>query len=283
MALGMRTRRTTSRGRNTNVVRFREAYRGQSDPVYFEGVGTRLGLLGRVFGGLIGAGGRDRVRDAYDQLCANWEQGDTDIDIVGFSRGAALALHFANHVRKRGIRAPGSRQVVERDPRIRFVGLWDTVASFGIPINVGFLPFQRINPRLAAQSTCKRGLRSTRARARRAFVKRSGRRGRAWRSEVWFRGVHSDVGGGNGNLGLNSIALRWMLRKAMAAGLPIDPDAVQSANAEANPAAEIRPAQRRPDRESISRGRPTGPGPLPGAAAGRTPQSARPLSDRDAR
>jgi hypothetical protein len=39
--------------------------------------------------------------------------------------------------------------------------------------------------------------------------------------EVWFRGAHSDVGGGNGNGGLNDIALRWMLRKAKAASLPI--------------------------------------------------------------
>ena len=39
--------------------------------------------------------------------------------------------------------------------------------------------------------------------------------------EVWFRGVHSDVGGGNTNRGLNDIALKWMMSKAMAAGLPI--------------------------------------------------------------
>src|SRR5262249_53232954 len=39
--------------------------------------------------------------------------------------------------------------------------------------------------------------------------------------EVWFRGAHSDVGGGNGNTGLSNIALRWMFAKAKAAGLPI--------------------------------------------------------------
>jgi len=32
--------------------------------------------------------------------------------------------------------------------------------------------------------------------------------------EVWFRGVHSDVGGGNGNFGLNWIALNWMYENA---------------------------------------------------------------------
>ena len=32
--------------------------------------------------------------------------------------------------------------------------------------------------------------------------------------EVWFRGYHSDVGGGNKNQGLSSISLVWMLRRA---------------------------------------------------------------------
>ena len=39
--------------------------------------------------------------------------------------------------------------------------------------------------------------------------------------EVWFRGVHSDVGGGNDNHALNDITLRWMLSKAIASGLPM--------------------------------------------------------------
>jgi hypothetical protein len=42
--------------------------------------------------------------------------------------------------------------------------------------------------------------------------------------EVWFRGVHSDVGGGNGNRGLNDITLKWMMSKAIAAELPITGD-----------------------------------------------------------
>jgi hypothetical protein len=39
--------------------------------------------------------------------------------------------------------------------------------------------------------------------------------------EAWFRGVHSDVGGGNGNRGLNWISLHWMLQAARRDGLPI--------------------------------------------------------------
>ena len=41
-------------------------------------------------------------------------------------------------------------------------------------------------------------------------------------TQVWFPGTHSDVGGGNGNLGLSSIALRWMVEKAKQRGITFD-------------------------------------------------------------
>ena len=56
--------------------------------------------------------------------------------------------------------------------------------------------------------------------------------------EVWFRGNHSDVGGGNANLGLNNISLRWMLRKALKTGLPVT-EAQFPADADLNPDAEL--------------------------------------------
>jgi len=46
--------------------------------------------------------------------------------------------------------------------------------------------------------------------------------------EVWFRGVHSDVGGGNGNRGLNWIALNWMYSAARCCGLPMNDAAIAS-------------------------------------------------------
>jgi hypothetical protein len=56
-------------------------------------------------------------------------------------------------------------------------------------------------------------------------------------TEVWFRGVHSDVGGGNGNRGLNWISLNWMFQNAIRAGLPIGPEAI-AANLLAREAAQ---------------------------------------------
>jgi uncharacterized protein (DUF2235 family) len=108
--------------RDTNVCKFRDAYTGRR--FYLEGIGTRHGFVGKILGGATGKGGRIRIVEALAEFDRNFADGDRDIDIVGFSRGAALALHFANEIYE-------ERGGVE----IRFLGLWDVVASFGVPGN----------------------------------------------------------------------------------------------------------------------------------------------------
>jgi hypothetical protein len=44
--------------------------------------------------------------------------------------------------------------------------------------------------------------------------------------QVWFAGVHSDVGGGYPQTGLSDIALAWMTARATECGLALDFDAV---------------------------------------------------------
>ena len=51
-----------------------------------------------MLGGLFGSGGKSRIEEMHDILTENWEDGDQVIDIIGFSRGAALAVHFANKI-----------------------------------------------------------------------------------------------------------------------------------------------------------------------------------------
>ncbi len=88
----------------TNVRKFLQAYNGANfDDNYIEGVGTRFGMVGRVFGGVFGIGGRTRIEEMYDKLIEGWKGGDKDIDIIGFSRGAALAVHFANLIAEHGV------------------------------------------------------------------------------------------------------------------------------------------------------------------------------------
>jgi uncharacterized protein (DUF2235 family) len=204
---------------NTNVVRFKDLYAGPK--FFYRGLGTRHGTLGKFVGGAFGVGGHDRIEDAKRDLAKQFAAGDRDTDIVGFSRGAALAVHFAN-VLGDGVRI-GSEKVV---PTVRFLGVFDVVAAFGIPIDIG-LNFNRINlgyhlgmPKVVKK--CYHALALDES--RKAFRPTRLRDG----CEVWFRGVHSDVGGGNSNHALNDITLRWMLRKAIACGLPMATDCVST-------------------------------------------------------
>jgi hypothetical protein len=136
--------------RETNVVRFYNAYHANSGlkDFYVEGIGTRFGAVGRAIGGAFGAGELPRLEEAYDALCTNWTDGDRDIDVIGFSRGAATALDFCNFVQPKGIRKRNTLTVVEPSPKFRFIGLWDVVGAFNVAA-VGFdLPHLNIGHKL---------------------------------------------------------------------------------------------------------------------------------------
>jgi T6SS, Phospholipase effector Tle1-like, catalytic domain len=204
---------------NTNVVRFYEAYKNNSGThdFYVAGVGTRFDVAGRVAGGVFGLGELPRIDEAYDHLCQQWAAGDRVIDIVGFSRGAATTLDFCHRIQEDGIRRPGTDETIEAKPQIRFLGVWDVVAAFGlailgnVDINIGHhleLPTSSLEYCFHALALDERRLSFLPTRLEGAC-------------EVWFRGVHSDIGGGNGNRGLNDITLKWMMSKAKGAGLPI--------------------------------------------------------------
>lgn len=227
---------------DTNVADFCVAYNitHPDQRVYISGPGTRFKEAGRVIGGAFGAGGPERLKEAYNQLCKNWEAGDHLIDIIGFSRGAALALDFANRIEDNGIRRPGTKEVVEEKPAIRFLGLWDVVGAFGVGINAGPLEFQEINfgHKLYIPDNVQYCFHAMAMDERRQTF-RVTRLLNGY--EVWFRGVHSDIGGGNDNLGLSTITLRWMLRKAIDAGLPIKETAVADHDSLIDPEAPLHP------------------------------------------
>jgi uncharacterized protein (DUF2235 family) len=107
-----------------------------------------------------------------------------------------------------------------------FVGVWDTVSSVGWFANPLSLPFTANNPDIAI------GRHAIAIDERRAFFRTN-----LWRpaqapaavgprdlKQVWFPGVHCDVGGGypESESGLAKIALKWMAEEAAAAGLIID-------------------------------------------------------------
>jgi len=227
---------------NTNVVRFHDAYASRSgtDDFYVAGVGTRVGVIGAFFGGAFGLGEQPRLDEAYDHLCSAWAKGDHIIDVVGFSRGAATTLDFVSLVQGRGIRRPGTDDVVEPNPEIRFVGVWDVVGAFGLAClgNVALdfghhlsLPKSRLKYCFHALALDERRPSFLPTRLDGAY-------------ECWFRGVHSDIGGGNKNRGLNDITLKWMFSKAKSAGLPITDADI--AALKPNPLADPNPAAKLP-------------------------------------
>jgi hypothetical protein len=214
------TVKTNDETGHTNVWRFYRAYqannRNQWD-FYWPGVGTRLGVPGKLIGGAFGAGALERLNEAYGRVCAAWEAGERVIDVVGFSRGGAMALDFCNILQERKIRKPVTGEILEPEPTIRFLGVWDVVGAFGIAclgathLNIGHhlhLPKANLKYAFHALALDERRPSFLPTRLNGAY-------------EVWFRGVHSDVGGGNDNPGLNDIGLLWMFSKARAAGLPI--------------------------------------------------------------
>lgn len=220
----------------SNVHRFRE-FVGASDCEYIQGVGTRFSFVGRVIGGAFGAGAKWRIRKMYRSLCRRYHNSDTTIDIVGFSRGAATAVHFANVIAARGIphpdgpkhlawhydtllgwswRMPKTTAPKEGEaPKIRFLGLFDTVASIGLPIG----PFRnRPTPRWRVTTIPANVLHSFHAmaldevRATFALIRPTRVDEEPDRLyELWFRGVHSNIGGGYADRGLSDIALGWMM------------------------------------------------------------------------
>jgi uncharacterized protein (DUF2235 family) len=210
--------------RDSNVCDFFTAYEDplkNDDPgkergsLYLKGIGTRARTrTGTGISEALGIGGHRRVRQAMERLENNIEAGDSVVDIVGFSRGAALAIDFANEI---------SRKLPNL--AIRFVGVWDIVAQFGLPgrhINAGHdvrMP-SNVEKCFHAMALDESRLLFPLTRLGAGFDN-SGRL-----CEVWFRGVHSDVGGGNGNRGLNWVSLNWMYVNAIRAGLPINTAAV---------------------------------------------------------
>jgi uncharacterized protein (DUF2235 family) len=107
-----------------------------------------------------------------------------------------------------------------------FVGVWDTVSSVGWIENPLKLPYIANNPSIEI------GRHAIAIDERRAFF-----RSHLWRppgdnplqgprdlKQVWFPGVHGDVGGGypEAESGLAKITLQWMLDEAQAAGLAVD-------------------------------------------------------------
>jgi hypothetical protein len=116
------------------------------------------------------------------------------------------------------------------DAKIKMVGVWDTIGALGIPALVG-----QVDP--LADGFLDTSLHPDMLNAFHALSIDERRREflpTLWAppaaqvpgqvlEQVWFAGVHCDVGGGYPETGLSDITLSWMMGKAENLGLQIDP------------------------------------------------------------
>lgn len=125
---------------------------------------------------------------------------------------------------------PAGESGTDRTP-IHFLGVWDTVGSLGIPDDLALLNLIDSVENNQFQDTA---LSDTVLHARHAIAMDERRQSftpTLWQNaakhadakQIWFAGVHSDVGGGYVQTGLSDITLQWMIEEAKAQGLCFRP------------------------------------------------------------
>jgi uncharacterized protein (DUF2235 family) len=217
----------------------------------------------RLAGMAMGYGLEADIRDAYVFLMNYYEPGDR-LYLFGFSRGAYTARAVASLLHMYGLIPRGNEPLVpyairmlaainklrgqntdddqrkaifdladqfretfaRRQCKPHFVGVWDTVSSVGWYENPTHFPYSADNPDIEI------GRHAVAIDERRAFFRTN-----LWRlagvpptsgpkdlKQVWFPGVHCDVGGGypEAESGLSKLALDWMIHEARAAGLLVE-------------------------------------------------------------
>jgi uncharacterized protein (DUF2235 family) len=242
---------------------------GFSQVVHYQaGVGTHGGRISRFFGGALGVGLKENVREAYTYLAVNWHPGD-EIFLMGFSRGAFTARSVAGMLGDMGLLTrtglPFFGEIFEdyenrHDPDyvpafpdapfpekgsfdakyvakleqlgmtrlrvpIKAVCCWDTVGSLGIPQIPLLEKFgiqtrdlskhqfydTRLNPYIenAFQALALDEHRGPFSPA--LWEKKDSERVNL--KQVWFPGVHSNIGGGYDDADLANITLAWMMSR----------------------------------------------------------------------
>jgi hypothetical protein len=233
---------------------------------YDDGVGTSSFRPLALLSGAVGLGLARNVRHLYAFLSRNYNSADQDkVFAFGFSRGAYTIRMLIGLVRNQGLVDSGlseesfQREILRRwtayrkqrfrrlgravvpqtlledvrergrVPNFEFVGLWDTVGAYGLPVEelqhiIDFYvyPFSFRDRRLSGIVKCAYHALSLDD-ERRTFhpilwdERRAEDRERIW--QVWFPGAHANIGGGYPKDGLSHVSLDWMVRKASQLGL----------------------------------------------------------------
>jgi uncharacterized protein (DUF2235 family) len=241
--------------RNTNVYKTFNLILDRSPnqiSFYDQGLGTGF----RKFtGNVFGRGFSENVRHCYQFIFDNYQEGD-QIFLFGFSRGAATVRSLAGFIHMFGI-LPRSRgklvneawkiykksDPVQREKAadrfievnhtmwamVKFLGVWDTVAALGLPdthidrllnwiVPHGFHDFKLSD--CVANAYHALAIDDMRKSFHPVlFEPGSNKKGEL--KQVWFMGMHTDVGGGYWEKELSDIVLEWMIGHAVKHGLDV--------------------------------------------------------------
>ena len=253
------TNQEGGKGHDTNVYKLFRMVENRTEnqiSFYDRGLGTGLRI---ITGNVMGLGISKNILECYEFIFENYLVGD-QIFLFGFSRGAATVRSLSGFIELFGILPKSRPELIsqawkiykERDENkrqsradefmfnhhnlkatIKFLGVWDTVPALGFPIRkldvfVNKIPRYRhkfhdfkLSPtvkhaRHALAVDEERGLFKPALWDREALPNLTVK-------QVWFPGVHTDVGGGYEEQELSDVSLVWMASEAQQQGLLILP------------------------------------------------------------
>lgn len=239
---------------------------------YHPGLGTEGTFFQKLTGGAFGAGISRHICSAYHWLARNYEEGD-QIYLYGFSRGAFTVrslggflacgllkldqldtdaswerVHTLYRKTYRGKKTDGPWTTEDwtfflqgQPVPIRFIGVWDTVGALGIPDDLELMnifdskdKWQFHDTQLGDHiQTARHAMAIDEMRSSFSITRWSNEKAHPDALELWFPGVHADVGGGYSDSQLAHGALLWMITESAAADLkfrngsalsfPVDP------------------------------------------------------------
>jgi len=245
----------------TNVLKLARAVKPSSGGVkqhifYDWGLGS---YHNNVSAGATGRGIHKNILDGYRYIVQNYDPKD-HLYLFGFSRGAYTVRALSGLINNCGILKRPDANLISRawriyknplvkntpsgdasqlfrdnhchsSKKVHFVGVWDTVGALGIPFSLMGL-FESHDEFYDTKMGSNVSI------ARHALAideKREDFEPTVWTpkpdmdlKQVWFAGVHSDVGGSypsdkQTGIRASDAPLRWMLDEAVHAGLEIEP------------------------------------------------------------
>ena len=140
-----------------------------------------------------------------------------DVDVVGFSRGAAEARVWINQLVGKLINGAYTVDGKSRCVNLRFEGLWDSVPHLGL-LNGDEVHYDFSIPsavKFVAHANALNEYRGGGANFNsRSILANPNQGSSATRVEKGFLGAHSDIGGGYATGDLSDVALMWMIEQA---------------------------------------------------------------------